>query len=78
MPTNRPALCAERWIIPDTFTVNALIDTVLYEQAWWIAIQCGKHAHKGVVWAEGTGRPPRRSEAATSEIVLLPSAAKEG
>ena len=53
MHMNRPALYAAQWIIPDTVSVNALIDLALYEQAWWIALRCGKYAHKGVVWADG-------------------------
>jgi hypothetical protein len=60
MRTNRPALCAAQWIIPDTESVDALIEAVLYEQAWWIAVRCGKHAHRGIVWAEGSGRPHKR------------------
>jgi hypothetical protein len=78
MRTNRPAMCAERWIIPDTFSVDALIDAVLYEQAWWIAVQCGKHAHKGVVWAEGTRRTNRHGQTASSGSFAIPSTAEEG
>ena len=59
MPTSRPAFCAERWVIPDTDSVDALVETVLTEQAWWIAVRSGKHAHQGVVWAEGRrGKKP--------------------
>ena len=56
MRVMRPALCAAQWIIPDTESVDALIEAVLCEQAWWIAARSGQHAHRGVVWAEGEHR----------------------
>ena len=60
MRTNRPALCDARWIIPDTESVDALIDAVLVEQAWLVAVATRKYAHGEMVWAEGAGRPNRR------------------
>jgi hypothetical protein len=56
MLTRRPAICAAEWIIPDTEAVDAMIEAVLLEQAWWIAVKSGKFAHRGVVWADGAPR----------------------
>ena len=56
MRTRRPAICAAEWIIPDTEAVDAMIEAVLFEQAWWIAVKSGKFAHRGVVWADGAPR----------------------
>jgi hypothetical protein len=78
MRTNRPALCAARWIIPDTDSIEALIDTVLSEQAWWIAVRCGKHAHRGVVWAEGTGRPNPQPVRKGVAPVVVPVVLEDG
>lgn len=77
MRTDRPALCAERWIIPDTTSVDALVDTVLYEQAWLIAAGCGKHAHRGLVWAEGVGRPNPRPRPKCPAAVVAPVVVEE-
>lgn len=78
MRTNRPALCAERWIIPDTVSVEALIDAVLQDQAWLVAAATGKHAHKGIVWAEGTGRPNPRPRKKVGFPVVVPVLTEDG
>ena len=72
MRTNRPVLCAAQWIIPDTESVDALIETVLYEQAWWIAVKCGKHAHRGVVWADCAQGSSARQRYGGLPPVLIP------
>jgi hypothetical protein len=77
MRTNRPVLCADHWIIPDTESVDALIDVVLTEQAWWIAARCGKHAQCGVIWADGTGRPNPRRRAKLSSFSMAGMVAEE-
>ena len=78
MRTNRPALCAARWIIPDTDSVDAMVEAALTEQAWLIALGCGKHAHRGMVWAEGIGRPQVRPRPRETGAVRIPVIAEEG
>jgi hypothetical protein len=78
MRTSRPMLCAAEWIIPDTESVDALVEAALCEQAWWIALRCGKHAHRGVVWADGhrrtSGQPSRKLDCS----ILVQAAVEEG
>ena len=77
MRTTRPALCAAQWIIPDTESVDSLIEAVLLEQAWWIAALTGKHAHRGMVWADGAPGAHFRRRPIVTESRTLPIATEE-
>ena len=77
MRTCRPVLCAAEWIIPDSESVDALIDAALCEQAWWIAIRSGKHAHRGMVWADGARTIAGQYRSRVEARILVQAAVEE-
>ena len=50
-----------------------LVDEILTEEAWWVAVRHGKFTQKGTRWAEGVNRAHTRQEKPVEQKELTPA-----
>ncbi len=46
------------WMAKDSHALHTIVDDILREEAWWIAVRSGQYAQQDTIWADRMNEVP--------------------